>query len=83
MFGPILLLLLKSHGVPHVVRAKVTLACNELCVQNVACTHWSFGTDNNECYLKNSDSRRNKHDNRISGTKCSHGLPDEGETVDF
>merc|ERR1719187_139090 len=48
-------------------------ACNNLCVQNIACTHWSFGKDNKECYLKNSDSGKNKHNNRISGPQCSTG----------
>ena len=48
-------------------------ACNNLCVQNVACTHWSFGKDNKKCYLKNSDSGKNKHNNRISGPQCSTG----------
>ena len=53
--------------------------CNQMCVENNACTHWTLDRNSNYCWLKNSSEGRSTVSVAVSGNRCSRP-EDEGKT---
>ena len=44
-------------------------ACADLCSSTPGCLFWAFGTNDNHCWTKYSDSERRHNHDRVSGNR--------------